>query len=88
LTVCAIESQYRIGIWLKIEHEPERWSREVAIVGGPETVAERIAALRAEFGFGSLQLVTGFLGNLPQEDVVRTLELFAKGELVEPISSW
>jgi alkanesulfonate monooxygenase SsuD/methylene tetrahydromethanopterin reductase-like flavin-dependent oxidoreductase (luciferase family) len=59
------------------ELEPERWLREVAIVGGPDTVAERIAALHAEFGFGSLQLVTGFLGNLPQRDVLRTLQLFA-----------
>jgi len=43
-------------------------------------VAERVVALHSEFGFGSLQLVTGFLRNLPQEHVhvVRTLELFAK----------
>jgi alkanesulfonate monooxygenase SsuD/methylene tetrahydromethanopterin reductase-like flavin-dependent oxidoreductase (luciferase family) len=60
------------------ELEPERWLREVAVVGSAETVAARIADLRAELGFGSLQLVTGFLGNLPQDDVVRTLELFAK----------
>lgn len=60
------------------ELEPERWLREVAIVGCPDTVAARIADLRQEFGFGSFQLVTGFLGNLPQEQVVRTLELFAK----------
>jgi alkanesulfonate monooxygenase SsuD/methylene tetrahydromethanopterin reductase-like flavin-dependent oxidoreductase (luciferase family) len=59
------------------ELEPERWLREVAIVGGPDTVAERIAELHREFGFGSLQLVTGFLGNLPQQHVLRTLELFA-----------
>jgi alkanesulfonate monooxygenase SsuD/methylene tetrahydromethanopterin reductase-like flavin-dependent oxidoreductase (luciferase family) len=60
------------------EHDPERWLREVAIVGSPETVAEQVAALHSELGFGGLQLVTGFLGNLPQEHVVRTLELFAK----------
>lgn len=60
------------------ELQSERWLNEVAIVGSPETVAGRIAALHEEFGFGSLQLVTGFLGNLPQAEVVRTLELFAK----------
>jgi hypothetical protein len=32
----------------------------------------------AEFGFEGFQLVTGFLGNLPQQHVLRTLELFAK----------
>jgi alkanesulfonate monooxygenase SsuD/methylene tetrahydromethanopterin reductase-like flavin-dependent oxidoreductase (luciferase family) len=58
--------------------EPGRWLKEVAIVGGPETVAARIAELEEEFGFGSLQLVTGFLGNLPQEHVIRTIELFAR----------
>jgi alkanesulfonate monooxygenase SsuD/methylene tetrahydromethanopterin reductase-like flavin-dependent oxidoreductase (luciferase family) len=70
--------QLRRGILTEDEHDTERWLREVAIVGGPETVAERIADLHAELGFGSLQLVTGFLGNLSQEDVVRTLDLFAK----------
>lgn len=60
------------------ELETERWLREVAIVGSPDTVAGRIADLHDEFGFGNFMLVTGFLGNLPQEAVVRTLELFAK----------
>lgn len=60
------------------ELEPERWLREVAIVGSPDTIAARIAELYEEFGFGALQLVTGFLGNLPQQEVVRTLELFAR----------
>jgi alkanesulfonate monooxygenase SsuD/methylene tetrahydromethanopterin reductase-like flavin-dependent oxidoreductase (luciferase family) len=69
--------QLRRRILIEEELDTERWLREVAIVGGPETVAERIAAVHEEFGFGSLQLVTGFLGNLPQEHVVRTLQLFA-----------
>lgn len=69
--------QLRRGILTEEEHDTERWLREVAIVGSPETVAERVAALHAEFGFGNFMLVTGFLGNLPQEHVVRTLELFA-----------
>jgi alkanesulfonate monooxygenase SsuD/methylene tetrahydromethanopterin reductase-like flavin-dependent oxidoreductase (luciferase family) len=70
--------QLRRGILTEEEHDTERWLREVAIVGNPETVAERVAALHAEFGFGNFMLVTGFLGNLPQEHVVKTLELFAK----------
>ena len=60
------------------ELETERWLREVAIVGSPDTVAARVADLHGEFGFGNFMLVTGFLGNLPQEAVVRTLELFAE----------
>jgi alkanesulfonate monooxygenase SsuD/methylene tetrahydromethanopterin reductase-like flavin-dependent oxidoreductase (luciferase family) len=60
------------------EIETERWLREVALVGSPETMAGRIAALREELGFGNLMLVTGFRGNLPQEHVATTLELFAE----------
>lgn len=53
---------------------------EVAIIGSPDTVAARLAALHDKLGFGSVQLVvTGYLGNLPQTEVVRTIELFAKG---------
>ena len=70
--------QVRRQISAPDELETERWLREVAIVGSPSTVAERIAALHDELGFGSVQLVTGFLGNLPQTEVVRTLELFAR----------
>jgi alkanesulfonate monooxygenase SsuD/methylene tetrahydromethanopterin reductase-like flavin-dependent oxidoreductase (luciferase family) len=70
--------QLRRGILTEEELDTERWLREVAIVGSPDTVAERIDALQAEFGFGNFMLVTGFLGNLPQEQVVRTPELFAK----------
>jgi alkanesulfonate monooxygenase SsuD/methylene tetrahydromethanopterin reductase-like flavin-dependent oxidoreductase (luciferase family) len=70
--------QVRRRISTDDELETERWLREVAIVGDPNTVAERIAALHGEFGFGSVQLVTGFLGNLPQTEVVRTIELFAR----------
>jgi alkanesulfonate monooxygenase SsuD/methylene tetrahydromethanopterin reductase-like flavin-dependent oxidoreductase (luciferase family) len=69
--------QVRRRISTEEELEPECWLREVAIVGAPDTVAARIAALHQEFDFGNFMLVTGFLGNLPQEEVVRTLELFA-----------
>lgn len=60
------------------ELETERWLNEVAIVGSPDTVADPITALHEELGFGNFMLVTGFLGNLPQEEVVRTLELVAR----------
>jgi alkanesulfonate monooxygenase SsuD/methylene tetrahydromethanopterin reductase-like flavin-dependent oxidoreductase (luciferase family) len=70
--------QVRRRISTEDELETERWLQEVAIVGSPDTVAERIAALHDELGFGNFMLVTGFLGNLPQQEVVRTLELFAK----------
>jgi alkanesulfonate monooxygenase SsuD/methylene tetrahydromethanopterin reductase-like flavin-dependent oxidoreductase (luciferase family) len=70
--------QVRRRISTEDELETERWLREVAIVGSPDTVTERITALHEELGFGNFMLVTGFLGNLPQQDVVRTLKLFAK----------
>ena len=70
--------QVRRNISTEAELETERWLHEVAIVGSPQTVAERIATLFGEIGFGSIQLVTGFLGNLPQTEVIRTIELFAK----------
>lgn len=65
--------QLRRGILTEDEHDAERWLQEVEIVGDPETVAARIAELHGELGFDGIQLVTGFLGNLPQADVVRTL---------------
>jgi alkanesulfonate monooxygenase SsuD/methylene tetrahydromethanopterin reductase-like flavin-dependent oxidoreductase (luciferase family) len=70
--------QVRRRISTEDQLEPERWLREVAIVGSPDTVAERVAALQQEFGFGNFMLVTGFLGNLPQQEVIRTLDLFAR----------
>jgi len=60
------------------ELETERWLREVAIVGSPQTVSARIMELQKELGFGNFMLVTGFLGNLRQDHVVTTLELFAR----------
>ena len=60
------------------ELETKRWLREVAIVGSPDTVFARIAELKDEIGFGNFMLVTGFLGNLGQNHVVETLELFAR----------
>jgi alkanesulfonate monooxygenase SsuD/methylene tetrahydromethanopterin reductase-like flavin-dependent oxidoreductase (luciferase family) len=56
----------------------KRWLHEVAIIGSPDTVSARIAELKDELGFGNFMLVTGFLGNLRQDQVVATLKLFAK----------
>jgi alkanesulfonate monooxygenase SsuD/methylene tetrahydromethanopterin reductase-like flavin-dependent oxidoreductase (luciferase family) len=73
---CRSDDQLRRGILTEDELDAGRFVDEVAI--DPGTVAERIAALHDEIGFGNFMLVTGFLGNLPQEQVVRTLELFAR----------
>lgn len=70
--------QVRRRISTEAELETEPWLREVAIVGSPETVAGRIAALHTELGFGNFMLVPGFLGHLPQAYVVTTLTLFAQ----------
>jgi alkanesulfonate monooxygenase SsuD/methylene tetrahydromethanopterin reductase-like flavin-dependent oxidoreductase (luciferase family) len=70
--------QLRRRILTEDDLDAERFLNEVAIVGSLDTVAERITTLHDEFGFGTFMLVTGFLGNLPQEEVIRTLELFAK----------
>lgn len=60
------------------ELETERWLREVAIVGSPQTVSALIMELQKDLGFGNFMFVTGFLGNLRQDHVVATLELFAR----------
>jgi alkanesulfonate monooxygenase SsuD/methylene tetrahydromethanopterin reductase-like flavin-dependent oxidoreductase (luciferase family) len=57
--------------------EPERFSRETAIVGGPESVAERIGELRDELGVRYVNLLPSFFGQLPQDMLRRSLELFA-----------
>jgi alkanesulfonate monooxygenase SsuD/methylene tetrahydromethanopterin reductase-like flavin-dependent oxidoreductase (luciferase family) len=47
------------------ELDTERWMHEVAIIGSPDTVAARIAALHDELGFGSVKLVHGKPPNEP-----------------------
>ena len=71
------DEQVKRRISTEEELETERWLREVAIIGSPETAPHGIAELRDEFAFDNFMLVTGFLGNLPQKAVVRTIELFA-----------
>ncbi|BBZ49877.1 luciferase [Mycobacterium heidelbergense] len=57
--------------------DPERFYRETAIVGGPETVAGRIAQLRDRYGLTRVNLLSSFFGFLPAELLDGSLELFA-----------
>ncbi|MCC7371677.1 MAG: LLM class flavin-dependent oxidoreductase [Chloroflexi bacterium] len=59
------------------ELEPERFMAEVAIVGGPETVAARIAGLHARLGMQYLNLLPAFFGYLPGPLLRQSLEIFA-----------
>lgn len=63
------------------ELDPERFYREVAIIGSPATCIERIAALRDELDMRYLNSLVGFFGLLPEVDLRRSLELFA-GEVM------
>lgn len=74
----------RIGIWRRGEHvnteadlEPERFYHETAIIGGPDTVAERIAQLRDTYGIRYVNLLSAFFGIMPQKLLRSSLELFA-----------
>ncbi len=76
---------YDIGIWRKrggevmteADLEPERFYHETAIVGGPETVAARIADLRDTYGVRYVNLLSSFFGFLPEDLLLRSLELFS-----------
>ena len=57
--------------------DPERFYHETAIVGGPETVAARIAELRDRYGLRRINLLSSFFGYLPSELLGGSLELFA-----------
>lgn len=65
------------------ELDPERFYREVAIIGSPATCIDRIAALRDELGMRYLNCLAGFFGILPEADLRRSLELFAREVMVE-----
>ncbi len=72
------------GIWRRgelistlEELETERFRHETAIVGGPETVAARLAALRDDLGVRQVNLLSSFFGLLPQDLLRRSLRLFA-----------
>jgi alkanesulfonate monooxygenase SsuD/methylene tetrahydromethanopterin reductase-like flavin-dependent oxidoreductase (luciferase family) len=57
--------------------EPERFYHETAIVGGPETVAARIAQLRDEHGVRYVNLLSSFFGFLPENLLRDSLHRFA-----------
>jgi alkanesulfonate monooxygenase SsuD/methylene tetrahydromethanopterin reductase-like flavin-dependent oxidoreductase (luciferase family) len=57
--------------------DPQRFYHETAIVGGPETVAARIAELRDRYGLLQVNLLSSFFGYLPAELLDQSLELFA-----------
>ena len=65
--------------------EPERFYRETAIIGGPETVAERIGQLREEHGVRYVNLLAWFFGYLPEHLLRRSLRLFAN-EIIPRLS--
>lgn len=78
------ERLHKIGLWRKgdlitteEDLEPERFYHETAIVGGPATVAARIAELSDCYGLNRINLLSSFFGYLPAELLDGSLELFA-----------
>jgi alkanesulfonate monooxygenase SsuD/methylene tetrahydromethanopterin reductase-like flavin-dependent oxidoreductase (luciferase family) len=57
--------------------EPERFLRDTALVGSPETVARRVAELRDELGVQYVNLRPSIGGNCPPALQKVTVELFA-----------
>jgi alkanesulfonate monooxygenase SsuD/methylene tetrahydromethanopterin reductase-like flavin-dependent oxidoreductase (luciferase family) len=49
---------------------------DVAVVGSPAEVRDRLAALRDEFGFGHIQTWFNAGGHIPHEKVQRSMSLF------------
>lgn len=73
-----------IGLWRRgdlvtteADLEPERFYHETAIVGGPETVAARIAQLRDEHGVRYVNLLSSFFGFLPENLLRDSLRRFS-----------
>jgi alkanesulfonate monooxygenase SsuD/methylene tetrahydromethanopterin reductase-like flavin-dependent oxidoreductase (luciferase family) len=78
------ERLHKIGLWRRgdviageQDLEPERFYHETAIVGGPETVAARLAELHESYGVQRFNLLSSFFGMLPAELLDGSLELFA-----------
>jgi alkanesulfonate monooxygenase SsuD/methylene tetrahydromethanopterin reductase-like flavin-dependent oxidoreductase (luciferase family) len=57
--------------------DPERFLRDTALVGSPETVADRVAGLRDELGVRYVNLRPSIGGNCPPPLQAVTVELFA-----------
>jgi alkanesulfonate monooxygenase SsuD/methylene tetrahydromethanopterin reductase-like flavin-dependent oxidoreductase (luciferase family) len=75
---------HQIGLWRRgdliateADLEPERFYRETAIVGGPETVAARIARLRDDHGIRYVNMLSSFFGLLPEGLLRDSLHRFA-----------
>ncbi len=66
------------GIISEEELESDRFVRDVAIVGGPATCADKIAALQCEVGLDYLNALSAFFGYLPPEQLRRSLSLLAR----------
>lgn len=64
-------------VFREADLEPERFYNETAIIGGPETVARRVAALRDAYGIQYLNLRPSFLGGTPLQQQKTTVQLFA-----------
>ncbi|WP_239346893.1 LLM class flavin-dependent oxidoreductase [Frankia sp. CiP3] len=59
------------------ELDPVRFLCETAIVGGPETVARRLAALRDEMGIEQVNIRPSFSGTVPLRVQQNSVRLFA-----------
>jgi alkanesulfonate monooxygenase SsuD/methylene tetrahydromethanopterin reductase-like flavin-dependent oxidoreductase (luciferase family) len=57
--------------------DPEQFYHEVAIIGGPEACAERVAELREHLGVDSVNLLASFFSYLPADLLRLSLERFA-----------
>jgi alkanesulfonate monooxygenase SsuD/methylene tetrahydromethanopterin reductase-like flavin-dependent oxidoreductase (luciferase family) len=75
---------HNVGLWRKgnlitteKDLEPERFYHDTAIVGGPETVAARIAELRDRYGLRRVNLLSSFFSILPPKLLDGSLQRFA-----------
>ncbi len=78
------ERLHTIGIWRRgrgitteADLDPERFYNETAIIGGPETVARRIADLRDRLGVTYVNLLPSFFGMLPPHLLLQSLTRFS-----------
>ena len=67
----------RSGLIDEAELEPERFYRRMVIAGSPDTVAARIGELRDTLGVTYFNGLAAFFGFLPEEPLMRSLELLA-----------
>lgn len=58
--------------------DPARFYDTLAIIGGPETVAQRLAELRDDLGVRRINLLSSLFGNLPPDELTAGLERFGR----------